>query len=148
MVNHHPSEMCGRVHRIEPEDSPSGGPQGKSVLEYVIFAGSVRALYLNCEELVSREACWGGINSSLCSLRKDLEESSHAFPAYISRIHLFLFWFVSVAITFDCYTIYTYSLYSSQLELESIIQFITHNSWTLFKKSLIGGSARRKNARN
>ena len=58
----------GRVHRIELEDFlsgvisipltvGSGGPQGKLVLEYVIFAGSVGALYLNCEELVSKEAC-------------------------------------------------------------------------------------------
>ena len=58
----------GRVHRIKPEDFPSGvisvrltvdsgGPQGKSVLEYVIFSGSVGALYLNYEEPVSKEAC-------------------------------------------------------------------------------------------
>ena len=72
----------GRVHRIEPEDSPSvvisvpltvgsAGPQGKPVLEYVIFAGSVGELYLNCEKLVSKEACRGGINSSFCSQQLD-----------------------------------------------------------------------------
>ena len=50
-----------------PLTAGSAGPQGKPELEYVIFTGSVGELYLNCEELVGKEACRGGINSSFCS---------------------------------------------------------------------------------